>query len=189
LIRDAAAAGVDLIQIREKDLPARALSELVERAVEAVAPYSTRVLVNDRLDVALACGAHGVHLTTQSLPPTVARQMVGDRWLIGASTHSLEEVQRAADGGADFVVCGPVFETPSKNVYGPPLGLGNFERIVNQVSIPVLGLGGIDLTNFRQVIEAGAAGVAAIRLFIEAASIRSLVRAVKERDWSLENSE
>jgi thiamine-phosphate pyrophosphorylase len=179
LIQAAAKANVDLIQIREKDLSARALSELVECAVEAVAPYATRVLVNDRFDVALACGAHGVHLTTQSLPPAVVRREVGDRLLIGVSTHSLEEVKRAEDGQADFVVCGPVFETPSKRPYGSPLGLETFAQIIKQVSIPVLGIGGIDLTNFRRVLDAGASGIAAIRLFIESPSIQDVVLHVK----------
>jgi len=179
LIQGAAEAGVDLIQIREKDLSARALSELVERAVEAVTASATHVLVNDRFDVALACGAHGVHLTTHSLPPAVVRREVGNRLLIGASAHSLEEVKRAEEGQADFVVCGPVFETPSKRPYGPPLGLDSFAHIVKQVSIPVLGIGGIDLTNFRRVLGAGASGIAAIRLFIEAPSIHDVVSCVK----------
>lgn len=179
LVQAAAAAGVDLVQVREKDLPARALGRLVERVVEAAAPYPMRVLVNDQFDVALACGAHGVHLTTQSLPPGVVRQQVGDRLLIGVSAHSLEEVRRAEDGGADFVVCGPVFATPSKIPYGPPLGVNALAAIIAQVSIPVLGIGGIDATTFRYVLDAGAAGLAAIRWFIEAPSIQQIVSAVK----------
>lgn len=181
LIAQAAAAGVDLVQIREKDLSARALCQLVERAVAAVEAYATRVLVNDRFDVALACGAHGVHLTTQSLPTRVVRAQVGDRLMIGVSTHSLEEVRRAEREGADFVVCGPVFETPSKQPYGPPLGLAAFAEIVRQTRLPVLGIGGIDLTNFRRVLACGARGIAAIRLFMKAPSVEDVVGQLKRR--------
>lgn len=179
LIEEAAQAGVDLIQIREKDLPARAVCQWVERAVEVVKPYGTRILVNDRFDIALACGAQGVHLTTQSLPPEVVRRHVGTRLIIGVSTHSLEEVKRAEQEDADFVVCGPVFDTPSKRAYGPPLGLETFADIVKQARIPVLGIGGIDLTNSLQVLACGASGIAAIRLFIEFPSIKDLVRQIK----------
>jgi thiamine-phosphate pyrophosphorylase len=181
LIGQAAQAGVDLIQIREKDLPARVVGQLVERAVEVVKPYGTRILVNDRFDIALACGAQGVHLTTQSLPSEVVRAQVGDRLIIGASTHSLEEAKRAEKGEADFIVCGPIFDTPSKRAYGPPLGLETFINIVTQVQIPVLGIGGIDLSNFPPVVACGAAGIAAIRLFIQSPSLKDLVRQVKEK--------
>lgn len=184
LIARAAAAGVDLVQIREKDLPARAVCHLVERAVAAVKGHSTRVLVNDRFDIALACGAHGVHLTTQSLPTRVVRAQVGDRLMIGVSTHSLEEVKRAEREGADFVVCGPVFETPSKRPYGPPLGLAAFAEIVRQTRLPVLGIGGINLTNFRRVLACGARGIAAIRLFMEATSVEDVVRQLKRKSSS-----
>jgi thiamine-phosphate pyrophosphorylase len=179
LIEEAAQAGVHLIQIREPDLSARAVGQLVERAVDVVKPYGTRLLVNDRFDIALACGASGVHLTTQSLPPEVVRKHVGHRLIIGVSTHSLEEIRQAEAGSADFVVYGPVFDTPSKRIYGPPLGVDALSEIVRQARIPILGIGGIDLTNVQQVLACGAAGVAAIRLFIESPSISDVVRQVK----------
>lgn len=179
LVQEAARAGVDLIQIREKDLPARELCHLVERVVVATVGSSTQVLVNDRFDIALACGAHGVHLTTQSLPPEVVRKHVGASFLIGVSTHSLEEVNRAQAGGADFVVLGPVFDTPSKRHYGPPLGLKPFAEIIQQTQIPVFGIGGIDLRNFSDVLACGAAGIAAIRLFIQN-PIEEVVRCVTQ---------
>lgn len=181
LIEEAAQAGVDLIQIREKDLSARAVCQLVEHAVDVVKPYGTRLLVNDRFDIALGCGAHGVHLSTQSLPPEVVRKQVGQRLIIGASTHSLAEAKQAEAGGADFIVFGPVFDTPSKRVFGPPLGLEQLAHVVAQVRIPVLGIGGIDLSNFRQVMACGVAGLAAIRLFIQTPSLGDLVRRVKEK--------
>jgi thiamine-phosphate pyrophosphorylase len=179
VIQRAACAGVDLIQIREKDLPARQLCALVKQAVVHTAHSDTRILVNDRFDVALACDADGVHLTTQSLPTEVVRKTVGDQLIIGVSTHSKEEAERAEAEGADFIVLGPVFETPSKMQYGPPLGLSAFAAIARAIKIPVIAIGGINLHNFRQVLDAGASGIAAIRLFAEAESIEEVVTKVK----------
>jgi thiamine-phosphate pyrophosphorylase len=179
LIERAARASVDLIQIREKDLPARTLGQLVEQAVERTRTSGVRILVNDRFDVALSYGAHGVHLTTESLPTGVVRKTVGDQFLIGVSTHSTAEAERAEAEGADFIVLGPVFETPSKMQYGPPLGLSAFAEIARTIKIPVIGIGGINQHNFRQVLDASASGIAAIRLFAEADSIEDLVTSVK----------
>lgn len=178
-VQKAAQAGVDLIQIREKDLPARHLCHLVKQTVAVTACSGARVLVNDRFDVALACGAHGVHLTTQSLPPQVVRRHVGESFLIGVSAHSLEEVNRAQQGGADFVVLGPVFDTPSKRHYGPPLGLKQFAEIIRRTHIPILGIGGIELSNFPDVLACGASGIAAIRLFIQN-PIEDVVRCISQ---------
>lgn len=179
LIEQAAQAGVDLIQIREKDLSARALADVVEAARRRLASSSTRLLVNDRLDVALACGADGVHLTTQSLPTAVVRRLVGRDFLIGVSTHSLEEAQRAEAEGADFIVLGPVFATPSKADLGSPLGLTAFEEIARQMSIPVLAIGGITVERASEVLTRGASGIAAIRLFAQADSLAQIVAALK----------
>jgi thiamine-phosphate pyrophosphorylase len=189
LIEESARAGIDLIQIREKDLSARSLARLVERAVQIVKPYGTRVLVNDRFDIALACGAQGVHLTARSLPPGSVRERVGDRLIIGVSTHSAAEVGQAAEGGADFVVCGPVFDTPSKRPYGQPLGLDAFAAIVKEATIPVVGLGGIDAANYRSVLDCDASGIAAIRLFIESPSLQAIVRQVKEHGPRIDANE
>ncbi|HEX7773081.1 MAG TPA: thiamine phosphate synthase, partial [Pyrinomonadaceae bacterium] len=112
-VRAAVEAEVTLIQIREKSLPARALYELATRAAEITRNSKTRLLVNDRADIARAAGADGVHLTSQSLPADVVRNIFGPEFLIGVSTHSLDEARAARDGGADFVVFGPVFETES----------------------------------------------------------------------------
>ena len=180
LIEEAAHAGVDLIQIREKDLPTRTLCALVEDTAARIAGTGARLLVNDRVDVAMTCGAHGVHLTTQSLPAAVVRRIVGPNVLIGASTHSLEEAQEAEAGGADFLVLGPVFETPSKSPYGPPLGVETFARIVAQIRIPVLAIGGITPENAPRVLAQRAAGIAAIRMFAEAEQLAPLVARLKE---------
>jgi|DewCreStandDraft_5_1066085.scaffolds.fasta_scaffold00190_56 thiamine-phosphate pyrophosphorylase len=179
LIAEAARAGVDLIQIREKDLPTRELCALVEEAAARIAGTPARLLVNDRADVAMTCGAHGVHVTTRSLPVAVVRAIVGPDFLIGASAHSLEEAREAEAGGADFLVLGPVFETPSKAPYGPPLGLEAFARIARTIRLPVLAIGGITPENASRVLAHHAAGVAAIRMFAEAEQLELLVARLK----------
>lgn len=166
LVQAAVAAQVSLVQIREKLLSTRVLYDLVVRAVLMTRDSSTRLLVNDRFDVARAAGADGVHLTTSSIRPFVVRQACGPEFLIGASTHSLEEARRAREGGADFVVFGPVFETESKRAYGPPQGLNKLQEVTNELQgFPVLAIGGITLDNAASCYAAGAAGIAGITLF------------------------
>jgi thiamine-phosphate pyrophosphorylase len=156
--RRAIAAGIDMIQIREKDLPARELLELVSKVRDLAAGTKTRVLVNDRLDVALAAEIDGVHLPANGLSADRVRPIVK---LLGVSTHTLEEAIHAEAARADFVVFGPIFETPGKN----PVGLEPLRAVASRVQIPVLAIGGITEANFQQVLEAGAAGIAGIRLF------------------------
>ena len=165
LVRAAADADVPLFQIREKSLHARVLYELVARAAEITRGSTTRLLVNDRSDIARAAGADGVHLTTQSLPAEVVRSLFGAGFLIGVSTHSLDEARAARAGGADFVVFGPVFETESKRAYGEPQGLSKLAEVVRELSeFPVVAIGGITLDNIDECFQAGASGIAAIRL-------------------------
>ena len=165
LVRAAADADVPLFQIREKSLHARVLYELVARAAEITRGSTTRLLVNDRSDIARAAGADGVHLTTQSLPVEVVRSLFGADLLIGVSTHSLDEARAARAGGADFVVFGPVFETESKRAYGEPQGLSKLAEVVRELSeFPVVAIGGITLDNIDECFQAGASGIAAIRL-------------------------
>jgi thiamine-phosphate pyrophosphorylase len=171
-IRHAIAAGAAWIQIREKDLDGRTLVELARFAVAETHATSARVLVNDRLDVALAANAAGVHLGEKSLPLEVVREWRRSAgrsdFLIGVSCHSLESAHAAERGGADYIFFGPVFATPSKAVYGAPQGIDRLREVCASVEIPVLAIGGLDLENVRECIAAGAAGIAAIRLFQDA---------------------
>lgn len=175
VIRTAARVGIDFIQIREKDLDTRALAALVAGAVEACAGSAARLLVNDRLDVAWVSGAAGVHLPADSFPPSLLRARFGEKWLIGVSCHSREDVERAEREGADFVVFGPVFETVSKLGYGPPLGLDRLREACRAARIPVLAVGGIRLENAAACLEVGAGGIAAITLFQKAESMDELI--------------
>jgi len=166
LIHAAVDAEVPLFQIREKTLSARALYEVVVRAVSVTRDSKTRLIVNDRVDVARAAGADGVQLTARSLPASIVRRVCGSEFLIGASTHSREEAQAARDGGADFVVFGPVFETESKRAFGPPQGLEKLRDVARALGeFPVLAIGGITLENIPACLSAGARGFAGISLF------------------------
>jgi thiamine-phosphate pyrophosphorylase len=159
------AAGADMIQIREKDLNARELAAFARRVLSLPNPRGVPVLVNDRADVALACGAAGVHLPSNALPPSELRRIAPAEWLIGVSCHSVEEVRRAEQEAATFVVFGAVFAPLSKTSAGEPCGLHGLERAARAVAIPVYALGGITEANAADCISAGAAGIAGITLF------------------------
>lgn len=165
LVRAAVVARIDLVQIREKNLSASVLYQLSVSAAGITQGSSTKLLINDRSDIASAAGADGVHLATSSLPVDVVRRTFGSGFLIGVSTHSSEEVNRARQNGADFVVFGPVFGTASKKQYGDALGLTSLCRVSSESSpFPVLALGGITMENVAECIQAGARGIAAIRM-------------------------
>ncbi|MDQ3821473.1 MAG: thiamine phosphate synthase, partial [Acidobacteriota bacterium] len=161
LVRSAVEARVSLIQLREKSLPARTLYELTGRCAAITEGTATRLLVNDRADIARAARADGVHLTTHSIDPSVIRRAFGAQFLIGVSTHSLAEAQKARDGAADFAVFGPVFDTESKRAYGPPVGLERLREAAETLSpFPLVALGGVTLGNAAAALRAGASGVA-----------------------------
>lgn len=157
------AAGVDLIQIREKDLDGRALCRLVERAVSLCS--HARILVNTRVDVAIACGAHGAHLDSAAPAPSVFRAIAPARFLLGVSCHTIEELRRAEREGADYALFAPVFKPLSKRDSRTPHGLDALRRACAAVRIPVYALGGITHENAPLCAAAGAAGVAGITLF------------------------
>lgn len=189
-IESVAAAGADWIQIREKDLCGGETLELARSAIQsirALAPH-TRILVNDRVDVALAAGAGGVHLSENGFSVADARRLC-DRFahdsgkpldfLIGVSCHSLGAALGATRDGADYIYFSPIFQTPSKAFYGPPQGVERLRKICQAVQIPVIAIGGITLDNVASCYEAGAAGAAAIRLFQDATDLPSVVRSLR----------
>ena len=157
--------GVDFVQIREKDMTDHDLFEVTAKAVALARRTRCRVLVNGRADIALAAGAAGVHLTSTGLRPPGIAAWLPEGFLVGVSAHSIREATRAAREGADYVLLGPLYATPSKTAYGPPIGLSVLRRARARVSLPVLGLGGIGLGQIDPVLRAGAAGIAGIRLF------------------------
>ena len=158
-------AGVDYLQIREKDLTDRALFELTRSVMALPNPAGTKVLVNERTDIALAAGAAGVHLPSDSLGPGDVRKIAPPGFAVAVSTHTLEEVREAERAGADFAVFGPVFAPASKAAWGPPQGLGALQSARRAVSMPLLALGGVTIDNAAACVEQGAAGIAAISLF------------------------
>lgn len=183
-IENAARGGVDWIQIREKDLSGRELAALVSEALRRI-PRSCRLLVNDRLDVALAAGAGGVHLGERSLPVAEVARFLKERkktgkFLVGVSTHAVESVRKAEESGADYAIFGPVFATPSKLAYGPPQGIGRLAEACRSVSIPVIAIGGITVENARECMAVGAGGIAAIRLFQDAVDVAAVARILRE---------
>jgi thiamine-phosphate pyrophosphorylase len=182
VIRETVRAGVDIVQVREKDLTSRELIILVEEALSATREQGmggARVVVNDRVDVALAGGADGAHLAAHSMPVQVVRRFVPRAFVIGVSCHSLGEAMAAESGGADYLVLGPVFETPSKLGYGPPLGLEELRNVASRIRIPVLALGGITVDRIRPCLEAGASGIAGIRIFQDCESVQERVRELR----------
>jgi thiamine-phosphate pyrophosphorylase len=182
LLEAAVAAEVPLFQIREKSLSARVLFELTVRAASLTSGTGTRLLVNDRADVAREGGADGVHLTTTSLPAAVVREKFGSGFLIGVSTHLREEVRAAQSSGADFAVFGPVFDTESKRIFGEPKGLEKLREVTAEAGdFPVVAIGGITLDNVAECFAAGASGIAAIRLFSDSERLSSIVEVIKKK--------
>ncbi len=162
VVEECLAAGLRAVQLREKDLEARELLALADTLREATRRHGARLLVNDRADVALAAGADGVQRTHTSLPVSALRAITPAGFLVGASVHSEAEARDAAAQDADFIVFGPVYDTPSKRRYGPPQGLAALETVARAVSRPVLAVGGLTPARVPDVLAAGAAGVAVI---------------------------
>lgn len=177
-VRKALAGGVKAIQLREKDLETRELLKLAYRMRKLTNTYNARLFINDRFDVALAVGADGVHLTHSSIPVDAVRRTVGNKLIIGVSTHSLKEAREAEKGGADFVTAGPVYRTPSKIKYGAPLGLDALKQICSKLTIPVFALGGVNIKRIEKVKEAGAYGVSMISEIFKADDIKRKTKTI-----------
>jgi thiamine-phosphate pyrophosphorylase len=160
--------GTAAVQLRDRGASARELLALARALREVTSATGQVLLVNDRIDVAMAAGADGVHLPSAGTPPGDARRLLGSGPLVAVSCHSGDDVARALAGGADFATFGPVYDTPSKRGFGPPVGLERL-REAAALGLPLVGLGGIDPGNARAVALAGAVGVAAIRAWLEAA--------------------
>jgi thiamine-phosphate pyrophosphorylase len=178
IVEQALAGGVRAVQLREKDLPADELFRYAVELRDLTARYGASLLINDRIDIALAVVADGVHLGEHSLPTSVARRLLGSEATIGRSTHRVEDIVQAAAEGADFVTFSPIYFTPSKAPYGQPQGLAPLRRACAASRLPVLALGGIRQDRIRAVRAAGASGVALISAVLTAADPEAATRAL-----------
>jgi thiamine-phosphate pyrophosphorylase len=168
VVAECLAAGLPAVQVREKDLTAAELAQLCRGLRDLTREHGARLVVNDRVDVALAVGADAVQRTHASLPVDDIRRIAGARLAVGASVHSLEEAIEAEARGADWIVFGPVYDTPSKRRWGPPQGLERLRKAAAAVRVPVVAIGGITPERVAAVRAAGAAGVATISAILDA---------------------
>lgn len=184
VVREALEGGARAVQLREKDLSGRELFKLAEEMRQITREYGARLLINDRLDIALAVDADGVHLGAASLPVDSARRILGPHRLIGYSAHSMHEAVQAGADGADFVTFGPVFYTPSKAAYGDPLGVELLRSAGEALAIPVFALGGLKRENIADVMAAKVHGIALISAVLSAADPKteaaSLLKMIKQ---------
>jgi thiamine-phosphate pyrophosphorylase len=177
-VRLALDGGVRAIQVREKDLPVRALLTLARDLRQLTRDYGAKLFINDRVDVALAVDADGVHLGHQSMSPEPVKKLVGSRMLVGVSTHTIDEAKKAEAGGADFITFGPVFFTPSKASFGSAVGLEYLKSAKKSVKIPVFALGGVKSGNIRQVISYGVDGISMISAIFSADDIHKAAESI-----------
>lgn len=179
-VRMALEGGVRAVQLREKDLPIRELLALAQELREITRQFGAKLFINDRVDVAVLSEADGIHLGAQSMPASAVRTIVGNGKLIGVSTHHIDEAHAAAQAGADFVTFGPVFNTPSKVPYGPPVGKNALKTAVSELAIPIYAIGGLSSGNMSQVFGTGCHGVAMISSILGASDIRKAARKIVE---------
>lgn len=172
-VKDALDGGVRAVQLREKDMETRDLFYLARRLRELTRVYGAALFLNDRIDVAIAVQADGVQLGQRSMPVNEARAVAGPDMIIGVSTHGLAEALTAVGSGADFITLGPVFHTPSKLEFGEPLGVAKLKLVCSSVNVPVYAIGGIKKEHIREVVLAGAAGIAVISAIIGQSDARS----------------
>jgi len=176
LLQRVLTAAAPAIQLRERDLSARELVTLAFEVQAVTASRRSQLLINDRIDVALALEGVGVHLRSNSLPVSVARQVLGTQRLLGISVHAVEEAVQVESQGADYIVLGPIYETPSKQMFGPPLGIHTLEKACRLVRLPIIGIGGVTAARAREMRRAGAFGVAVITAVLGAADVESATR-------------
>lgn len=179
VVAEAVAGGVTCVQLREKDCSTREFLQEALALKELLQPLMVPLIINDRVDIALAVGADGVHLGQSDMPISHARRLLGPNCLIGISAESVDHAVEAEQQGADYIGISPVFSTPTKTDTAPALGLEGIRRIRQQVRIPLVGIGGINLTNARQVLAAGADGVAMVSAIMAAASPRLAAEVIR----------
>ncbi|MEI8015635.1 MAG: thiamine phosphate synthase [Nitrospira sp.] len=176
LLQRVLAVGISMVQLRERDLSAGELVALAREVQAVTASSGSQLLINDRIDVALALEGIGVHLRSNSLPVPVARQLLGAGRLLGVSVHGVEAARQAESQGADYIVLGPIYETPSKQMFGPPLGIHILEKACSLVRIPIIGIGGVTAARAREMRSAGAFGAAVITAILGADDVESATR-------------
>jgi thiamine-phosphate pyrophosphorylase len=165
-------AGVKVLQLREKDLPARELLDMARWMRDLTREFNAQLFINDRVDIALAVEADGVHLGRQSMPVYAVRKIACDRLCIGVSTHTVDEALDAEKDGADFITLGPIYKTPSKLKFGNPIGIEILREVKSRISIPVLAIGGIKQDKVKEVMDAGADGIALISAILTSENIK-----------------
>jgi thiamine-phosphate pyrophosphorylase len=175
----AAIGGATAIVLREPKMPAADKVALTRRLIEVLRPHGVLVLLNDRIDVALAAGADGCQLGFRSLPLDVARRTVPDHFLLGFSAHEGDHLNRIAEGGADFILLGPIFDTPSKRGWKEAMGVERLRAHADKCRVPVVAIGGIDPTNASSLRGAAIAGIAVVRCVNEAADPASVTRELR----------
>ena len=171
-VEEALKGGVKAVQLREKDLGTRELLDMAYKMREITNKYKTKLFINDRVDIALSVEADGVHLGQNSIPPHAVRKIAKGKFMIGVSAHSIEEAKQAEEGGADFITLGPVYKTPSKLKYGQPLGVDIIRKTKAEISIPVFAIGGVKQFRVKEVMDAGADGIALISGILGAKDIK-----------------
>lgn len=183
-VEEALAGGIRAVMLREKDLPGREQFRLASMLRALTRRFGARLMVNDRADIALAVGADGVHLGVRSIPVAAARRLLGNAGILGCSTHGLGELREAVAGGADYVTFGPVYATPSKAAYGPPVGTEVLSRACRESPVPVFALGGVGPGQVGETLRSGAFGIALISGVVAAPDPRAaageLVRRIGE---------
>jgi thiamine-phosphate pyrophosphorylase len=188
IVREAVAGGATCVQLREKNIGTREFIEAAQALLAGLRPLGVPLIINDRVDVALAVGADGVHLGQRDMPVADARRLGPPAWIIGVSAESLADAIRAEKEGADYIGVSPVFATPTKTDAAPPLGLAGLRTIRAAVKIPLVAIGGIHAENAREVIRAGADGLAVVSAIVSAASPREAAAALR-REIDAEKSE